>query len=494
MMNYLSAAVLRDFYKFSHIDQYPAGYTGSYSTWVPRQSRIPGVDYAIAFGFQPFVREWLIDFFQAHFFQKPWADVQREFIDISVSCLGATPSLKATAGLRDVHRLGYLPIIIRALPEGTPCPIRVPMAVVYSDFREYGWVVGALETLMSTELWQGITSATIASKYRKLLDKWARQTVGNTGGVDFQAHDFSMRGMAGVHAGMKSAAAHLVYFKGTDTAPAIPYIKHFYGTDDPQELIGASIPATEHSVMCAYQKDSISFPRLINEVYPSGFVSIVSDTWNLWHVLENILPSLKDDILRREGRVVIRPDSGDPVKIMCGDSEGTCPSQRKGVVETLYDIFGGTVSPTGYKLLNPKIGSIYGDSITPERADEICAKLAEKGFASTNAVFGIGSYTYQHNTRDTLGLAMKSTCVVINDKVVPILKNPVTDIGSVKRSNFGWVSVTRNLDTGLLQCKDGLDWGQTAGDEEMLEVIYDNGRPEGIETFTAVRERAARYI
>ena len=155
-----------------------------------------------------------------------------------------------------------------------------------------------------------------------------------------------------------------------------------------------------------------TFKRLITEIYPKDFISIVSDTWDLWKVLTVYLPALKDEVLARDGKVVIRPDSGDPVDIICGsihaiDSDGYSNNQDyppvKGVIELLWGTFGGTINDKGYKVLDSHIGAIYGDSITLERADEICKRLEAKGFASSNIVFGVGSFTYQFNTRDTYG-------------------------------------------------------------------------------------------
>jgi len=193
----------------------------------------------------------------------------------------------------------------------------------------------------------------------------------------------------------------------------------------------------------------IYIKRLITEIYPTGIVSLVSDTFNLWDVLTFALPKLKDTILARDGgpnsldKVVIRPDSGNPVKILCGDPSAEEGSpEHKGVVELLWDLFGGTVNEHGYKVLDSHIGAIYGDAITIPRCRAICEQLKEKGFASTNVVYGIGSFTYQYNTRDTLGFAMKSTSVTIDGKQMPIFKDPKTDDGT-KKSALGRVTVHR---------------------------------------------------
>ena len=161
---------------------------------------------------------------------------------------------------------------------------------------------------------------------------------------------------------------------------------------------------------------------MITETYPAGIVSIVSDTWDYWKVITEFIPTLKSEILARDGKVVIRPDSGDPVKIICGDPDAKPGSPEfKGSVECLWETFGGTETATGYKLLDGHIGLIYGDSITLERCEAICSQLEAKGFASTNVVFGIGSYTYQYVTRDTFGFAMKATYGEVNGKGLSLI-------------------------------------------------------------------------
>jgi len=197
--------------------------------------------------------------------------------------------------------------------------------------------------------------------------------------------------------------------------------------------------------MCMGSKETEieTFRRLITKLYPKGIVSIVSDTWDFWWSVIEYTKQLKQEILAREGRVVLRPDSGDPVKIICGDLEAnTSMPEFKGAVECLWDIFGGTYTDKGFKVLDSHIGLIYGDSITLDRANRILAGLKAKGFASSNIVFGVGSYTYQHVTRDTFGFAVKSTYGEVNGIGREIFKDPVTDSG-VKKSAKGLLHVSR---------------------------------------------------
>jgi nicotinamide phosphoribosyltransferase len=264
----------------------------------------------------------------------------------------------------------------------------------------------------------------------------------------------------------------LLSFTGTDTIPAINALEQYYNANAEVELIGGSVAATEHSVMCSGSKDGEleTFKRLVTEVYPTGIVSIVSDTWDLWKVCTEYLPALKETIMNRNGKVVIRPDSGDPVKIICGDAEGKTEAERKGVVELLWDVFGGTITDKGFKLLDPHIGAIYGDSINIERATLICEGLKEKGFA-TQVVFGIGSYTYQYNTRDTFGTAMKATYVVIDGEGREIFKNPVTDDGT-KKSATGLLQVKKV--NGSYVLTDKVSWEEEQQSE--LKTVFKDGK------------------
>ena len=314
------ATLLCDFYKVSHREQYPRNTEEVYSTWIPRESRVSGIKHVVSFGFQAFIKEYLIDYFGDNFFSRPKEEIVNEYKRVIKSTLGIeNPETKHIEAL---HDLGFLPIKIKALPEGTLCPLRVPMLTIENTKSEFFWLTNYLETLMSMNLWMPSTSATLAFEYKKILDAYSMETVGNTDFVKFQGHDFSMRGMSSLDSSVLSGMGHLLSFVGTDTIPAILGTEKYYNANIEKELIGTSIPATEHSVMCAYGRDEFeSYKRIITEVYPNGFVSIVSDTWDLWKVLTDVIAKLKTEILARNGKVVIRPDSGDPVKIICGDKD-----------------------------------------------------------------------------------------------------------------------------------------------------------------------------
>jgi len=546
-----------DYYKTEHHNMYPKGTTMIYSNFTPRKSRIPGVDKVVVFGVQHFIIKYLLDKFVNNFFKRPLDEVIKEY----------TTHINVDAThIVNLHKLGYLPIEIKALPEGTLCPIGVPVMTIKNTHPDFFWLTNYLETLISCQLWQPITSATIAYEYKKLLEHYAKETTGSTDFVPWQGHDFSMRGMSSIESAILSGMGHLLSFTGTDTIPAIYALEKSYAGAG---LIGASVPATEHSVMCMGTKDDeIGTFKTLMDKYPKGILSVVSDTWDLWKVCTEYLPKLKEEILARDGKLVIRPDSGNPVDIICGlnkiedittlldlpsdeyvykntrfyfnqkewldvlsyydkeihleealhtylknDNLGGFKkwngnkviyfleyneSVSKGVIELLWDIFGGTINEKGYKVLDPHIGAIYGDSITLERAKEICERLKAKGFASTNIVLGIGSYTYQYNTRDTFGFAMKATAGKIGDEMREIFKDPITDDGT-KKSKKGLLKVTEVAllvpDTGektvpiktTLVVKDQCNWNEEK--RGLLETVFLNGELTKAQTLKEIRER-----
>lgn len=482
-MKTLNTMLLCDFYKLSHRLQYPEGTEVVYSTWTPRASRLKDVNHIVNFGQQAFIKNWLIDFFNEHFFERPKKEVVDEYKRILKHTLGvANPN---ASHIEKLHELSYLPLSIKALPEGTIVPLRVPVMTIQNTHPDFFWLTNYIETLASCELWQAVTSATIANEYKTILSNYAMLTVGNTDFVPFQGHDFSMRGMSSIGSAITSGMGHLLSFSGTDTIPAIQGAEYLYNANVEKEMVGTSIPATEHSIQCAYGNDMEYLEKMITKVHPSGFVSVVSDGYDFWDVIGRVIPALKEKIMARDGRLVIRPDSGDPVLIVCGDPDGKTELERKGAVEALWDIFGGTITEKGYKLLDSHIGLIYGDSITLRRCEEICEQLRMKGFASINCVYGIGSYTYQYNTRDTFGFALKSTLCIINGVEKQIFKDPKTDNG-IKKSQKGRVVVLKDGDS--LKVVDGLGLNDEVKGDQLIE-IYRDGELLINDTFSNIRAR-----
>jgi len=431
----MNILTLTDGYKLDHRRQYPSKTTLIYSNWTARGSRLKDINKIVFFWLQYFIKKYLLEEFNNNFFKQPKELVLNKYLRRINNYLGSNQIW--TSHLSDLHDLSYLPLEIKALPEWTRVDLKIPMLTIKNTDNRFFWLTNYIETMLSSTLWFPCTSATLAYEFKKNLSYYAEQTSSDPSFIDFQGHDFSMRGMTSIESSMLSWAWHLISFKGTDTLPAIDFLEQYYQGDSDKELIWVSVPATEHSVMSLWWKENEinTFKRVFTEIYPSWIVSIVSDTWDLWKVIWAYLPLLKEDILKREGKVVIRPDSWNPIHILTGfkdfeilEQESSLSKlEEKWVVESLWDIFWWTINDKWFKELNSKIGVIYGDGISLEKSKIILERLKEKWFASTNIVFWIWSYFYQYNTRDTFYFAMKTTYGEIDWKGYEIFKKPITD-------------------------------------------------------------------
>jgi nicotinamide phosphoribosyltransferase len=481
---------LTDGYKTGHHQQYPKGTTLVYSNFTPRSNKYAptGCDQVVSFG-QQMIMKQIHEAFDKDFFSRPKEEVCGEMKRELSMYLGTDYDVSHFEAL---HDLGYLPISVKVIEEGTLVPIKVPILTVYNTHSEFYWITNYLETIISNLLWKPVTSATIARAYRKLFSEWQLKTdAEKTWFVDWQAHDFSMRGMDSVDAVISSGLGHSTSFMGSDSLPVIYGARKYYNA---LGTVVGSVNATEHSVMCAGSKeDEIGTFRNLMETYPTGILSIVSDTWDLWKVCTEHIVTLKEEILARDGKLVIRPDSGDPVEIICGKRwndeqnpyDENVDAAEKGVIELLWDVFGGTINEQGYKVLDPHIGAIYGDSITIDRAKQIFERLEAKGFASTNIVLGVGSFTYQYNTRDTFGFAMKATYVEVNGEGREIFKDPITDDGT-KKSATGLLSIYKNPIDQEYKLVDKCNWATEEAGE--LKCIYLNGQFYNETTLEKIRE------
>lgn len=544
----LHAATIVDGYKVAHGYMYADGTTKVYSNLTPRSDKIyrrnctPFYDGKLVWvGAQGAVQEikemWDV------FFASPKEKVVDRFARRMQGYLGGyEPAVKAIA---ELHDLGYLPLQFKSLPEGSKVSFGIPVMTVTNTLPQFYWLTNYLETVISDLTWKVATNATIAAEYKAICKHYAELTGIDDFTVSIQCHDFSMRGMSGPEDAARSGFGHLTQFIGTDTLPAMDYAEDYYDAD-PNGLIAISVPATEHAVatsnILGIQKranlvgddallvSEMKFMHdLITRKFPTGIVSYVADSFDFWAVLTDILPALKDVILSREasnvapGKLVIRPDSGDPVNVICGynfieESEARADlseaayfeviktaegkyhfftvdveygygseywetgitiggelseAEVKGAVQVLWETFGGTVTDKGYKLLDSHIGLIYGDSITTKRAEEILRRLADKGFASGNVVFGVGSYTYQCNTRDTFGFAIKCSYAEVDGGPIEVYKQPKTD--SKKNSAKGLLFVGYNTDGGYFLeesvCKES-----ERSDDNKLQTIWEDGK------------------
>lgn len=556
-----------DFYKTIHHLAYVPGLEFLVSYWTPRMTRIEGVDKVVMFGLQGLIKEHLIDAFEKHFFGRPWEELEAEYKRVIAHTM--TEQAADTTEMKKLYDLGYLPIQIKAVAEGTRVNIKTPMFEISNTVKGFGWLVNYLETYISVNIWHPMTAATIAYKYREIVEKFFELTVEN--GIPSSAcGDFSMRGMTSKDTAYKSSAGHLLSFTGTATIASIMWLEDFYNCDCTKETVGRGVPSTEHSVMSSYGREGEfeCYRHLIEDVFKTGPLSMVSDTYDYWRVITNYLSRLKSSIMNRDGKIIIRGDSGDPVDIICGELKGsdymvvdnltedgikdyfkkkaeddysyngacqtwyrvrigdylykvTCDHEwttdedgdgyytetveyvdfekteitpaMKGTVELLWEIFGGTINSKGYKVLDPHIGAIYGDSITPERAISIYTRLAEKGFAVNNCTLGVGSYTYQFNTRDSLGFALKATNSIIDGTEKQIYKDPITDKikgNNFKKSQYGMCYVYADGDDILY--KDHLTFEDLKKPEyadNLLRPVFKDGKLLVDENLKTIRDR-----
>lgn len=482
-----------DSYKLSHKDMYTEGLEHVESNYTNRKSRVEGIDHVVNFGLQA----WLTDLTEAYeaFFAADKDTVIEEFRKNTETFVSPGYSLTE---LEDLHDLGYLPIQFSQVPEGTLVPIGVPSILIKSTHKDFAWLVNYLESDLSAGIWHTSTVATLAWSLRRIFEKAAAETGGAIEAVDWQAHDFSYRGQVNREAAASSGAAHLTSFFGSDAVPAVPWVNYYYPGED-NGLIAASVPATEHSVMCVggEEGEKETVLRLMREI-PTGILSIVVDTWDYFHFINVTLREIKDEVLKRDGKLVIRPDSGDPADIICGtsgatpwngqfDASANTPEQD-GSIETLWNIFGGTVNEMGYRELDPHIGLIYGDGMYKERIEDINSRLARKSFASTNWVSGVGSWFYQYITRDTFGSAVKATYAIVNGEGRNIQKNPKTDDGT-KKSATGQLAVAYMANGNLYQIQKATE---DQIKNSIIQPVWENGKFLKTQSFANVRANVKR--
>ena len=492
-----NAALLTDGYKLGHKTMYPDGMTKLYSNFTPRTNKhFQDANLgAVVFGVQYFVKKYLVDAFNKDFFSRPKEVVISEYRDLLEGFLGKPVADKiGVKHIEELHDLGYLPIKVKALREGVYCPYGVPMLTITNTHQDFAWLTNYLETLLSNALWKQMNSATTADVFKRELVRHAKTTgfynPDNTANIDFLCHDFSMRGMSGVEDAAASGMGHMTSFCGTESVPALIAAKYYYGA--PFTSAG-TIPATEHSIECAnavdmdgVADDEVYFVEMLKR-FPEGFISIVADGFDYWKFIGKIVPKYKEQIMARNGRVVIRPDSGDPVKIICGDPESDDPIVRMGSYEFLCKTFGGHINNSGYMELDSHIGLIYGDAINMKRQREIYAQLEAKGIAATNLVLGIGSFTYQCATRDNLGLAMKATYCEINGVGKEIYKDPKTTVtgGMMKKSLRGLIKVDYD-ENGVLKAFDRVTPEEE--NEGQLRVVFEDGKMYNQTTLDEIRK------
>ena len=467
-----------DVYKMGHMEQYAPNCNKVYSYLIARTDKT--FDKTVFFGLQYYLKEYLS--------VKLTPEMGDEFLKYRKMILGSN-SKEVEQQIRDLCQLGYFPLEIKAVEEGTVMPVRNVLMTMTNTDPNFYWVVGFTESLI-LKLWYSITVASCCFKYRTLVDKAFEETVTEDLMFlkDFIVHDFGYRGDASEEGAAISGAAHLVSFCGSDTVPALPFVEHYYKADT-SGLVMASVPASEHSVMCSFGRDNEfgAFENML-KLYPTGIVSIVSDTFDVYRVLTEFAKRLKPTILAREGKVVFRPDSGNPEYIICGDPNAPEGSNEwKGAVRLLDEMFGSTINEKGYKVLNPKVGLIYGDGMYLERYQRTLDKLKEMGYAACNLVIGVGGILRNHS-RDTLGFAIKATYVEVAGEKREIEKDPVTD--HKKKSHKGLLCLTFGDNMEYITLDQCTEQQEKKG---LLQTVFKDGELLKETTFAQIKERIKTF-
>jgi nicotinamide phosphoribosyltransferase len=463
-----------DVYKMSHMLQYAPGCSKVYSYLCARSDK--NFDKSVFFGLQYYLKEYL---------SKPITqEMVTEWIQVYQMMLGKCPE-ECMSKMYRLAKLGYWPLQIKSVPEGAVVPVKNTLMTITNTLPEFYWCVGFVESLL-LKVWYPITVATCCYKYRQLVDKMFEETVDPDMYFlkDFTVHDFGYRGDSSEEGAAISGVAHLLSFLGSDTVPALPCAIDYYNADTTKPIM-LSVPASEHSVMCSFgREDELGAFRNMLKLYPTGIVSIVSDTFDVYKVFTEFMEILKDEILARDGKCVLRPDSGNPEHIICGDPNAVEGSNEwKGCIRLLDEKFGSTVNKKGYKVLNPKVGCIYGDGQYYERYERTLLRLKEMGYAASNLVIGVGGILRNH-TRDTLGFAIKATYVEVNGEPRAIEKDPVTDHG--KKSHKGLLCLIKDLSGAYhtISCRD-----RELENVGELSLIFKDGKLLKEYTLDEIRER-----
>ena len=490
MISY-SPLLCLDFYKTAHAEQYPTALTKMVSYYTPRMTRLADTEKVTMFGLQAFIQKYFIEAFNTHFFNRSLDEVLAEYKRVLNNTIGTDGV--GVERLTALHKLGYLPLEIRAVPEGTRTNIHVPQIEISNTNPNFVWLVNSIETMLSCTMWHTQISAEVGYRYRQIVNKYAALTCDDDVVRAKLLGDFSMRGQESVESATKSSAAFCLSFLNTATVPAILWLEHNYACRVENDAVAYGALSTEHSVMCsnyAVDGDEITHVRrLLKEIYPYQNFSMVSDSYDYWNLVNNILPAIKEDVMEHHGCLAIRGDSGNPVEIVTE------------TVFKLWEIFGGTVNSKGYKVLDPHVKALYGDSITPQRCEAVYKILMEHGFAINNVSLGVGSFsmqcletmdggekTYAPYTRDTFGIAVKATYAEDADgKPIMIFKNPKTDSGHFKKSQRGCCKVVYDYTYHNFFCQDGLTWEESQVGN-WLQPVFKDGKLLRIYTLDEVRK------
>jgi len=451
-----------DSYKQSHFLQYPpeARVISAYAEARPNKF----AEEILFFGLQAYLIEYL---------GKPITAADIEEAETLCAAHGVPFNRAGWDAILAKHG-GYLPLEIRALPEGMIVPVGVPVMQVENTDPHMPWLTTFIETALLRALWYPTTVATISRQVKLVIrDALQRTSDDWQGQLPFKLHDFGARGVSSGESAALGGMAHLVNFAGTDTMEGLLAARRYYGATMP----GFSIPAAEHSTMTSWGRDreEAAYANMLDRFDGDGtLVAVVSDSYDLDNAVANIWGgSLKEKVLGHRGTLVVRPDSGDPVET---------PIRT---LKTLWDAFGGTVNGKGFRLLDPHVRVIQGDGMTLDSVSRLTARLIEEGFAIDNIAFGMGGGLLQHVNRDTLGFAMKANAM--RDDLGAwhdIAKRPATDMA--KASKAGRQATVMREGKLVAMRREAADPA-----EDMLLPVWRDGEMLVRHSFEDIRERAA---
>ncbi|SEA20061.1 nicotinate phosphoribosyltransferase [Microbulbifer marinus] len=449
-----------DSYKASHYLQYPPGaeYVSSYIEC--RGGEFPE---AVFFGLQAFIKQYL---------QTP---ISAADIDEAEAMLHAHGLPFHRAGWEHIlqEHGGLLPLEISAVPEGTVVPLHNVMLQIVNTCPGCFWLTSYIETALVRATWYPMTVATQSREIKKIIAGYLRDTADSLDNLPFKLHDFGGRGASSLETAMLGGMAHLVNFQGTDTVSGLVAARQFYGAD----MAGYSIPAAEHSTMTAWGKarEADAYANMLDQFAgPGKLVAVVSDSYDIWHAIENIWGGvLKERVINNGGTLVIRPDSGDPVKIVTES------------LERLMRIFGCSTNRKGYRLLPDFVRVIQGDGISRHSIPKILQAMKERKQSADNVTFGMGGELLQKLDRDILSFAMKASAIRIDGHWHDVYKNPVT--GPEKKSMRGRLALIENAAGDM----ETIRLEELGDRQSLLQPVYRDGQLLTETSFDEVRARAA---
>lgn len=453
-----------DSYKFSHAQQYPEG-TEIVSSYIEPRRSWEGIDHVLFFGLQIELAKMAAQ------------RITQAMVDEAAPVLkahGLSLYLKGWQRIVDKHE-GRLPLLIEALPEGTLAPVSVPQLRVQNTDPECWWLPSFMETRLLRAVWYPSTVATLSNHVISEIRKRMLLTDGHEEGVEFKLHDFGARGASSFETAAIGGLAHLVSSRGSDTTMALIYARNYYGAD----MAGFSIPATEHSTMTALgEVGELEQMRALLAHNPTGLLACVSDSYDMMRAVNDYWgEALREQVLARDGVLVVRPDSGDPLQIV------------PDVIEALMDKFGFTTTAQGYKLLHEKVRVIQGDGVNRFSIIEIMEELMARGLAIGNIAFGMGAGLLQKVDRDAFSYTMKASANYRKGAWVDVHKDPVTALGS-KTSKRGRQGAMLN-EYGVLTARRVEDIPDGA---DALRPVFKNGELLAVHTLEEVRSRAKRNL